>query len=502
MEEPQNKYRLQILKQLEQEKLLQDEVLKEKALSDLYIFDKYILGAEAGVDKVPLAPFHRELCNFVSDNRNKKKLILIPRGHLKSTLITVGYSLFRIINDPTIRILIQNATYQTAADFVRAIKRHLTENDDLIRLFGELAADPEEWSENRITLKTAKQSEKGKEPTVTGWGVETTKTGQHYDLIIHDDLVERENIGTREQIDKVTLRYKDSLDLLEPNGQMIVIGTRWTDGDLYDWIMDKENQVIQSYDMMKKQAFTWEGDLNYALKTGEGLKDFLWPDKFTQAELYTRYREKGPYEFSCQYLNEVVPDAQATFKREWFQYYDQSDMSGKLMNTYVTVDPAIALGKEADYTSIVTSSIDQYGNIFVREVIRDKITPTQLINELFRVAERWHPLRIGVEDVAYQKALSYGIREEATRRGRHLPIEEVRPGARTKDQRIKALQPLYAAGKVFHLRTMVNNTYLEDELLRFPKGQHDDIVDALSYTLSLYNRPREKKEYFEHRYLY
>ncbi len=430
------------LDQLEKEQALQQSLLKEQAKNSLYIFNKYVLKVEEGEDKVALAPLHKELCNFVQDNRKKKKLILLPRGHLKSTLVTVGYSLFRIVNDPKIRILIQNSGYQTAADFVRAIKRHLEFNEDLIRLYGALADDPEEWSENRITLKSAKVSEQGKEPTVTGWGVETSKTGQHYDLIIHDDLVERENIGTGEQIQKIILRYKDSLDLLEPGGQMIVIGTRWTDGDLYSWIMDKENNVIGSYETMKRKALKWEGSLETALQTGENVQEYLWEAKFNKGELWTRYQEKGPYEFSCQYLNDPVPADDATFKKEWFQYYEPTDIRGKLFHTYTTVDPAISLAKEADNTAIVTTSIDQYGNIFIREVIRAKLKPSQIINELFRVAERWHPNRIGIEDVAYQKALSYNLREEAARRGRHLPVEEVSPGARTKDQRIKALQPL------------------------------------------------------------
>jgi len=497
-----NIYRKQLIDQIIDTKARQDALLKSEAAKDLFLFDKYILGVEEGESKVKLAPFHKELCHFVQDNMKKKKLILVPRGHLKSTLVTVGYSLFRIVNDPTIRILIQNATYQTAADFVREIKSQLAYNETLTRIFGNLAEGAEEWSENRITLKTAKTSSKGKESTVTGWGVETTKTGQHYDLIIHDDLVERENIGTQEQIEKVILRYKDSLDLLEPDGQMIVIGTRWMDGDLYSWILDKENNILQSYEVYKKKAFEWEGPIDEALKTGEGIKSFLWPEKFSLKELYDRYREKGPYEFSTQYLNDPVPDTDATFRRDWFQYYESADLAGKLMNVYITVDPAISLKKEADYTGIVVTSIDQYGNIFIREVVRARLTPNQIIYELFRAAERWHPVRIGIEDVAYQKALMYSIREEANKRGRFLPIQEVTPGTRTKDQRIKALQPLYAAGKVFHNRAMANLQYLEDELIRFPRGQHDDTIDALSYSLALYNKPREKKEYFQNRYLY
>lgn len=485
-----------------EEAALQDKLLKDKASQDLYIFNKYVLNVEEGEDKVDLAPFHKQLCHFVTDNIKKKKLILIPRGHLKSTLVTVGYSLFRIANNPAVRILIQNATYQTAADFVRAIKRHLEGNETFVRLFGNLAEGAQEWSENRITLKYSKATYKGKEPTVTGWGVETAKTGQHYDLVIHDDLVERENIGTKEQIEKVILRYKDSLDLLDPGGQMIVIGTRWMDGDLYDWIMDKDNHVIANYDVMIKKALDWEGNIIQSLQTGDGIKSILWPQKFNQRELWSRYREKGPYEFATQYLNEVHPAEDAKFKRDWFQYYEPSDITGKLFNTYITIDPAISMKKEADFTAMVVTSIDQYGNIFIREVLKAKLQPRHIINELFKLAERWHPNMIGVEDVAYQKALSYSIREEAARRGRHLPIQEVSPGARSKDQRIQALQPLYAAGKVFHWRQMPNNQYLEDELLRFPRATHDDIIDALSYSLALFAKPREKSSYFANRYLY
>ena len=494
-----NKYKREAINQIVENQALQDKILKEN--KSLYVFNKYVLKATDGEGKVDLAPFHKELCNFVQDNIHKKKLILVPRSHLKSTLITFGYSLFRIVQDPSIRILIQNATYQTAADFVRSIKRHLEGNEDLIRIFGSLAENPEEWSENRLTLRSSKSGSQGKEPTVTGWGIETSKTGQHYDLIIHDDLVERENIGTREQIEKTILRYKDSLDLLEPNGQMIVIGTRWTDGDLYSWILDKDNRISQSYDMFRRKAFEWDGDIESALRDGN-VNSILWPEKFNLKALATLYREKGPYEFSCQYLNDPVPDSDATFKREWFHYYDPADLSGKLFNTYVTVDPAISLEKEADFTAIVTTSIDQYGNIYIREAIRAKLTPKQIIEELFRVHERWHPQKIGIEDVAYQKTLAYSLREEAARRGRYLPVEEVSPGVRSKDQRIRGLQPLYAAGKVFHSKVMANLTYLEDELIRFPRGQHDDVIDALSYSLALYNKPREKKGYLSNRYLY
>mgnify|MGYP001615894572 FL=1 len=199
-----------ILKQKE----TSDKLLRDKALSSLYIFNKYVLKVEEGENKVPLAPFHRELCNFVQDSTDKKKLILVPRLHLKSTLITIGYSVLSILKNPNIRILILSATYENAADFVGAIKDHLSRNETLIGLYGNVAKNPIEWSNNRITLRTNRTAIGDKEPTVLGAGIETNVVSKHFDMVILDDVVVRENTETIEQIDKVIKRYRDTINLM------------------------------------------------------------------------------------------------------------------------------------------------------------------------------------------------------------------------------------------------------------------------------------------------
>ena len=84
-----------------------------------------------------------------------------------------------------------------------------------------------------------------------------------------------------------------------------------------------------------------------------------------------------------------------------------------------------------------------------------------------------------------------------------LPLKEVKPQLRTKETRIRGLQPLYANQKVFHNKAMANTVYLEDELLRFPLGKHDDIIDALAYGLDFWY-PGKRKVNVNHgrRYLY
>lgn len=476
---PMNNQKKLMIEQLIKQQAFLDAIIKDKGMEDLFIFNRYVLEVEK--DKQDLGEFHRQLCKFVNNDRGRKKLLLLPRGHLKSTLITIGYSVFRIIQNPNIRILIRNATWQMAVDFLSEIKKHLTENETVLRLYGNVAENPVEWSQDRITLRRTATNIKG--PTVWATGIESNLVGAHPDLIIDDDLVNRDNIATMDQMNKIIMRYKDTLDLLEPGGQYLAIGTRWNEGDLYSWILDPENNVRQSYDVMIKKAY--EGNL----ETSEGFVP-LWPAKFTQKELQTRLREKGWYEFSSQYLNNCVPDESADFKKRWFKYYDIEDIRGKELNKVITVDPAISVDKDADYTAIVVSGIDQFGNIFILDLDKGHWNPNQIIRRIFDLSELWKPRQVGVETVAYQKALSYSIREKMNEEQRYLPIVEVKPQNQSKDQRIRGLQPMYENGKVYHRKGLKWLPWFENELLSFPRGKKDDFADSFSYAKDLLIVPR------------
>lgn len=468
-----------------------DNLIKSRGFEDLYIFNKYVLGVEQGKQK--LAPFHRELCNFVTDAKDKKKLMLLPRGHLKSTLVTIGYATQQITKNPNTRVLILSATWQVAVDFLTEIKRHLTTNERLIELYGDIASNPDEWSQDRITLRRTDTNIKG--PTAWAAGIESNLVGSHPDIIILDDVVSRENTGTREQIEKIKLRYRDLLDLLEPGGQFLVIGTRWVVEDLYGWLMDREANISSSYKVLKKEAYIGN------LQTDE-IESYLWPEKFNAKILKDLLREKGMYEFSAQYLNNPVPAEDATFRKENFRYYNREDNRGKQMKKVLTIDPAISVSKDADMTAMVGSGIDTFSNIFIMDIIRAHLTPQQIIDKIFDLQEMYHFDTIGIETIAFQKALAYSINEQMRTRRRFLPIVEIKSHDKTKDQRIKGLQPLYENNQVYHDKQLENNIYLEDELLTFPRGRRDDVIDALSMQLDFWNPPRQKRNRYQNSYLY
>ena len=496
------------LKNLTQEEKLREavrirqELLKRKWLESLWYFNKQCLGVESGKDKVKLNDFHHGLCDFVDNDKHSQKLILVPRGHLKSTLVTIGKTLQWIAENPKVRILIANATYSMAVSFLTVIKRHLQNNEMMRMMFGNLAIEPEKWSENSITLNQQGVEGGEKEATVFCYGMGGNLVSQHYDKIILDDVVNDATISTREQIEKTIQFYRMCQPLLEKDGEMIVIGTRYRDDDLYSWIMDRENGIIQDFKMFARRAMNSE---LWDQKKQEFVKgEILWPEKYSLKDLSEVRRKMGPYNFSSQYMNECIPKGDSDFKREWFSYYEAADIKGVDMNRYTLIDPAISLEKDADFTAMITIGVDSNSNIYILDILREKVKVDGIIKAIFQQHERWHPQAIGLEEVAFQTALRYSLKKEMEERKRFLNIVELKPHGRNKEARIRGLQPLYANGKVLHNRDLIYNIYLEDELLRFPHGKHDDIIDAVAYALDLIHPAVKKVTPYRHgkSYLY
>ena len=65
------------------------------------------------------------------------------------------------------------------------------------------------------------------------------------------------------------------------------------------------------------------------------------------------------------------------------------------------------------------------------------------------------------------------------RRGVVLPIQGIRPDPmQTKNMRIGGLVPRFEWGRLYLSQGLQD---LETELAQFPRGTHDDLIDALSY---------------------
>jgi hypothetical protein len=178
---------------------------------------------------------HEEICHTLQRD-SQRKLIVMPRGTFKTSLAVISYAIWRIINCPNIRILIDSEFYQNSKNSLREIKGHLQSNA-VVELFGKFYNDAC-WNETEIIV--TQRDRIIKEPTIVCSGIGAQKTGQHYDLIIADDLNSDKNTNTPENCRKVIDHYRYYTSILEPEGTIVVIGTRYSANDLIGHIVMNE----------------------------------------------------------------------------------------------------------------------------------------------------------------------------------------------------------------------------------------------------------------------
>src|SRR4029077_19588963 len=145
---------------------------------------------------------HDDLERFLNPPSNRK-LILVPRGHLKTSIVTKAYSIQLLLRNTNLRILIANQVWDKAREMLYEIKQFLTDKSDLPKLFGPFVSD--RWREDDIVI--AQRAKALAAPSIGTSGVEAELTSSHYDVIFCDDLQGEKNFQTPEAREKVKRYY-------------------------------------------------------------------------------------------------------------------------------------------------------------------------------------------------------------------------------------------------------------------------------------------------------
>lgn len=427
---------------------------------------------------------HDEMEKFLAKPANKK-LLLIPRGHLKTAVVTKALSIKWILNDPNVRILIANQVWDKSREMLSEIKGQLEGKSELPKLFGNFVSS--RWNEEKIEV--AQRTKSLAAATITTTGVEAEMTSTHFDKIILDDLMGLQNYKTKEQRDKVRAFYRSMINLLEPDGQLIVIGTRWHLDDLYQTIMDNERDY---YDVMVRQVVE-EGRIifpkKFNLKFDAAKKQWV-PVKEKCMDYIQFLKQSTQQDFFSQYMNNPTDDENQLFKTAYFKHYTERPNN---LHVVMTVDPAISEKQYSDYTAIVVSGRAPDGKIYVLDTLRARWgSPKEIVDNIFLMRDKWKPTVVAIEENGFQKALRYWAEDEMKRANVYFPIETIKsPVERqgnVKEYRIKALEPYYRNGMILHQKWMKD---LEEELAQFPRAKHDDLSDALSWQLQFLIAPDE-----------
>lgn len=149
----------------------------------------------------------------------------------------------------------------------------------------------------------------------------------------------------------------------------------------------------------------------------------------------------------------------------------------KIDRIYMGVDPAISQKSSSDFFCICVIGIDGAGNIYVLDVVRERLTFDRQIQIIKRKHNEWRPDIVGIEKVAYQEALIQHIRQEYP----EMRIQEIQT-VKDKVSRAYNRSGLFENGKVFIRKDM--HLFI-DEFVLFPDAQHDDQFDAFDFALDV-----------------
>lgn len=172
-----------------------------------------------------------------------------------------------------------------------------------------------------------------------------------------------------------------------------------------------------------------------------------------------------------EWLAEYVDVQGARVKREWLKYSNQPSIVRFAMG----VDLAVSLKTEADYTAIVVCGEDAAGNVYVMDVFRDRLTFNDILTTIKQYANKWN-----VDTVAIEKVQAQAYVAQELIRTTMLPIDPVTP----QGDKLSRFMPV--EGKIEHGYLHLTRglpIYFEEELLNFPNGEHDDMVDAMVYAI-------------------
>ena len=213
------------------------EFLRQIYTKDLFYFTQKLLGYDLLTEKT-----HRPICNLLEDKTVKRKMIVVPRGCFKSTICTVAYPIWKLLNDPNERIMIDSELYENSSKFLREIKAHLT-SEKMTKLFGKLEGFP--WNESEATIAT--RTKHYKESSIISSGYGSSRTGNHFSTIVADDLNTPKNSMTPEACQKVIDHYRMYTSLLEPDGEIVIVGTRYSSLDVIGYVLDNSDfEMLQS----------------------------------------------------------------------------------------------------------------------------------------------------------------------------------------------------------------------------------------------------------------
>jgi predicted phage terminase large subunit-like protein len=300
-------------------------------------------------------------------------------------------------------------------------------------------------------------------------GVGGSVTGRGADILICDDLL-HDSLGSDGEKEAAFRWFTEvAVPRLEPGGAIILIGTKFAEDDVFGRVL--EGPDADQWTVVRLPALAEESD-----PLEREIGQALWPARMDVAELEARKREMGTRAYECQFQQNPIPLEGNLIRREWLQYVDQPPT--EFTKVVCALDAAAKTGVANDYSAIVKIGVTKNG-YYVLSADHFKVEFPALLRRVAALGdEDPKPSTIYVEDASNATALIQAFKAET-----RIPIVPV-VAKGSKISRVEGITGILEAKKVFLPKDAPWLLDFERELLSFPAGKHDDMVDAFTLALS------------------
>lgn len=411
----------------------------------------------------------KDATNFTAEKQNgidiKRRLLFVaPRGFAKSTLCSVAFPLWLALFRKKTDIMLVSATASLAKEMLRKVRNELKNNPKVLQDFGDLVSD-EKDTEEHVILKN------GVQIRAKGRGFQIR--GLRPDCIVCDDLEDEEIIYSKEQREKLEHWFmRTLLPTLKPDQGLLYVGTMLHQASLMAKLRIKPEFTSRFYQ---------------ALTNGRSIWEEMWPTE----RLNELRRELGEYAFLAEYQNNPISLSEQPIKPH---FLDGVKIKGEPVALCLAIDPAISEKESADERgfSLFAKISDGKDLMGFREIYSEagRWGIEEQLDRIIGIWERYSkafpgiPFRIVVESVAFQKVYKPILLKRAKDRDIWLPVSEAELGMggtkRPKDKFTRLMQVVH----LFEQRLVeVQNPQLYGELIAFPLGDSDNLVDATVFAL-------------------
>lgn len=434
--------------------------------NNLYVFYRWFVVSnfEENITAPHIKNLAYKLMELANGKLGKSRLaIAMPPQHSKSSLATVAYASWLLLNNPKKRILVVNAEEGLSITFGSQIRTLLYNAAP----FWGLQVSKDSYSKTSMKL-----TKKGEETSgsIQLTGAEGKITGRPVDYIIVDDPYKGlESEFTPTQINKKWDWYTSLIEQrLRTKGRskLVLLHTRWHSEDIQGKIKDDDYQASK-YEFVEYPAIDEEGNI-------------LWKEYYDRDFYLDKQKTMGERKFQAIYQQQPMDLTSDFFHVDRLIFEDRFDdhVIGRCRSWDIAASDD-SFGDQRDYSvgiRMVKTATDQY---WIFDYERGQYG-NNLKNVLKNTAVAdGKAYTILIETGAGNSDLLFDEYKEA------LPYYFVKQSKTKGASKSDRAMPLANAIFDRKVHVCINNDNLRQTFLSefksFPNGRHDDIVDAASY---------------------